>query len=338
MSGELPLGLGREYLKFYRYDALWHWEIMTRGYEAARHGNSLVSHYSITWPALMNLWATVTGSGHLGMMFFNCIIFAIATLAVAYMAKSAGVEWWKPASLLCCYPTAYFANSIYNEPIFVLLTALSIAMVLRREFFLSGLFAGMSVSIRVNAWAQVAAWLYSIYRSPRPRPIKPAILGMVTILIFASLQPLAIWFWRGSPVAHYKDLEKVEWMASPQIIPFKEPAQSLTRLTRDPSSFFDESFMFSRGWSAIFLLAGVIVLAVYWRSIPQVARIQGIFTILGLGMLEQAISIPRYMMAFMPFYFAAARLPPWALGALCSLLFWTQCEWASRFIKNMWSF
>jgi hypothetical protein len=272
------------------------------------------------------------------MMLFNCAIFALATLAVAYMAKSYGADWWKPAALLCCYPTAYFANSIYNEPIFVLLTALSVTMVLRRDFFVSGLFAAMAVSIRVNAWAQVAAWAYSVYKNPPHRPWLQVGLTAVVILVFASLQPLAIWFWRGSPVAHYSDLEKVEWMASPQLIPFKEPAQTVGQIIGEPTLLFNESFMFSRGWSALFLIAGALTLIMGWRAIPPVARVQGAFTLLGLGMLEQAISIPRYMMAFMPFYFAVSRIPAWALGALCSILFWTQFEWASRFIKNMWSF
>ena len=327
-------------MKFFRYDALWHWEIMSRGYEAARHGNSLVSHYSITWPTMMKLWASISGVDRLGMMFFNCGIFGLASVAVAFMARKASLEWWKPVAFLCCFPTAYFANTIYNEPIFLLFTAMSVAFCLGGKLPASGVWAGLAVTIRVNAWAQVAAWGYSLMTAARPRHLRQVVMPLAFILICASIQPVAIWYWRGSPVAHYEDLKRVEWMASPQMIPFKEPSESLYYLTMNPALLQDDNFMYMRGWGALFIVMGITTMVWGWvgRWIPPHVLVQGAMTVLGLGLLEQAISVPRYMMAFMPFYFLAAKLPPWALGATCSLMFWAQCDWSARFIRGAWAF
>lgn len=333
----IPLGLKVENFRFFRYDALWHWDIMFNGYGGAAGGNTLVSHYSIVWPMIMRLVSLLTGPDRLSLMFFNCLVFGAACAAVARMARAANILWWKPVVFLCCFPTAYFANSIYNEPIFMFLTAASMAAILEKRLVSGGVWAALGVTIRVNAWAQVVGWLAGCW--PLWKNRRKVVLGGLFVLACASVQPLATWYWRGTPFAQYNDLERVGWMASPQMIPFKEPFDTCRRFFREPAwTFANDAFMFHRGWGAFAIIVGIVVLAWTWKKLPWPVRVQGSLTILGLGMLEQAISLPRYMMAFLPFYFWAGRMPVWFLGFLCAMMFWAQKFLAVRFIQGWWAF
>lgn len=333
----MPLGISIEHSRFFRYDALWHWEIMKNGYAATQSGNTLVTHYSLVWPLIMSLASFVLGDDKFRMMLLNCVLFGITASAIAKMSRVAGLPWWKPVAFFCCFPTAFFANSVYNEPIFMLATVMSVSFSLEKRALGSGIWASVGVAIRVNGWAQAAAWMLSTVDW---RKNKTALItGLAAILLASSIQPLAIWYWRGSPTAHYKDLQNVEWMASPQMIPFKEPVKTVALVIEQPSLLSHSiDFMFYRGWSAVAIWASVLVLIFSWKRLPRVVKLQGLFTIIGLGLLEQAISLPRYIMAFVPFYFWAARLPPWALGAVCSLMAWTQLYLATRFVRGFWAF
>lgn len=193
------------------------------------------------------------------------------------------------------------------------------------------------MSIRVNGWAQVAGWLSSLKKGRKN--VRAALLGLSAIIACASIQPLAVWYWRKDPLAIYRDLGREEWMASPQPVPFKEPLETLRIMWRNPiAAMQNETFAFMRAWSALFLVFGFVALAVSWKKTPLPVKVQGMATLFGLGLLEQAISVPRYMMAFLPFYFFADRLPPWALGALCTVMVWAQCEWAAMFVRGKWAF
>lgn len=337
IDGEMPLGILTEYGRFFRYDALWHWEIMKNGYASAAQGNTLVSHYSLVWPLIMRAVSIFAGEDKITMMILNCVFFGLATSALAKMARISGLIWWKPVAFMCCFPTAFFSNSVYNEPLFMLATVISVSAFLEKRPISSGVWAGLSVAIRVNGWAQAAAVILSVENWRNHK--KTLMIILASLLVAASVQPLAIWYWRGSPTAHYGDLKSVEWMASPQIIPFKEPVETVIQVLSQPSLLNPGgAFMFHRGWSAVALLLCVIVLALSWRDLPRVVKLQGAFTILGLGLLEQSISLPRYAMAFLPFYFWSARLPPWALGALCAVMAWVQFYLGTRFVRGLWAF
>jgi len=334
----MPLGIKVEHTRFFRYDAVWHWEIMQNGYTAAQHGNHLVSHYSIIWPLVMKIFSVVPGEAKINMMILNCAVFGLATAALARMALAAGFQWWKPAIFFCCFPTAFFANSVYNEPIFMLGTFMGMATLLEKKWLSSGLWSSLGVVIRINGWAMAATWIISVMSGAKI-PRKSIFIGLAALGLAAIVQPMAIWHWRGSPIAHYNDLQSVGWMASPQIIPFKEPIETACTLIARPSLISaTSSFMFHKGWSAISLGVCMLVLAVLWKKLPPPVKMQGLFTILGLGMLEQAISLPRYVMAFLPFYFLAARLPAWSLGMVCSVMAWSQLYLATRFVRGLWAF
>lgn len=336
-GSEMPLGLQIEHSRFFKYDALWHWEILENGYEASRHGNTLVTHYSPVWPFVMGVFSVLLGEDRLRMMMLNCVFFGLTAVALAKMARAAGLTWWKPVVFFCSFPTAFFANSVYNEPLFMLATVMSMSMLLENRPMASGVWAALGVSVRVNGWAQVAAWIHDT--ASRGASKRHWILPSLFIVAASLIQPACIWYWRGSPVAHYEDLEKVEWMASPQLIPFKEPLETLVMGVSNPSLLEPSGdFMFQRGWSAIVLLICLVVLILSWRTLPSPVKVQGLFTILGLSLLEQAISLPRYAMAFMPFYFLAARLHPWILGVICSMMAWSQLYLVIKFIRGGWAF
>lgn len=334
----MPLGLKVEHIRFFRYDAVWHWEIMQNGYAATQHGNHLVSHYSMIWPLVMKIFSIIPGEDRLNMMILNCVVFGLASYALARMTRAAGLQWWKPVFFFCCFPTAFFANSVYNEPIFMLGTFMGMATLLEKKWIASGLWSALGVSIRINGWAMASTWAMSAALGKKI-PRKAIAVGLLAIALASMVQPLAIWYWRGSPVAHYNDLQNVGWMASPQLIPFKEPIQTAwTLITRPSLMSATSSFMFHKGWSAVSLGVCMLVLAASWRKLPQPVKMQGLFTILGLGLLEQAISLPRYVMAFLPFYFMAARLPAWVLGTVCSVMAWSQIYLATRFVRGLWAF
>ncbi len=342
-SGQMPLGISRESPRLLKYDAIWHWYIAHHGYEKVDgplQYADLITHYSWTWPKLLSSVLVLGPNSLFAGIVLNCLIFALAAAVLARLVTVCGLVWWKPVALLCCYPTSFFANTIYNEPIFLLLTFSSMLLLVTNRPFLAFFMDAGALTIRVNAWASVAATVFASLRA-RMRP-RLLVIGGLVLLGGALAQPLAVWKYRGSPTAHWNDLREVYWMANPQPIPFKDHYRILSRTWRgEPAEHFNGCVDYSTYHEilpSLSLVAALILLLVGWKMLPAVVRVQGLATIGGLSLLEQAISTPRYLMAFIPMYFLAARCPGWLLGPICALMVWSQMHLVSRFIRHAWAF
>lgn len=339
-SGQMPLGFSREAARLLKYDAMWHWYIAHHGYakvEGPLKYADLITHYSWTWPKVLSLSLFFGTSAPFAAIVLNCVIFAAAAAVLSRLTSVCGVSSWKPVALFCCYPTAFFANTVYNEPIFLLLTFSSMLMLVTGRPFAAFFLDAGAITIRANAWANVAATAFCALRSKMPR--RRLVVASAILIASASIQPLAVWHHRGSPTAHWDDFEKIHWMANPQPVPFKDPVKILHLASSSPGMVVnDDGFAYNSFWPSVSLFAAVLLLVASWRFCPAPVLVQGLATILGLSLLEQAISTPRYLMAFMPMYFLAARLPSWALGPICVLMGWTQLHLVSRFLSNIWAF
>lgn len=339
-SGQMPLGLSRESSRMLKYDAIWHWYIAHHGYakvEGPLQHADLITHYSWTWPKLLSVSLLFGTDAPFAAIVLNCLIFAAAAAVLARLSVVCGISAWKPVAFLCCYPTTFFANTVYNEPIFLLLTFSSMLLLVTGRPFAAFFLDAGALTIRVNAWANVAATVFCALRARMPR--RQILLALAALLIAASIQPLAVWWSRGSPTAHWDDFGKIQWMANPQPVPFKDPIAILFKAVAQPSLVGnDDLFTYNSFLPSLSLLAATLMLIVAWRVCPPPVRIQGLATVLGLSLLEQAISTPRYLMAFTPMYFLAARAPGWLLGPLCVLMGWTQMHLVSRFIRHIWAF
>jgi len=339
-SGHMPLGLSQEASRTLKYDAMWHWYIAHNGYakvEGPLQYADLITHYSLTWPKMLSFSLLFGESALFAGIVLNCIIFALSAAVLARLALTCGVNFWKPVGLLCCYPTSYFANTVYNEPVFLLLTFLSMLMLVTGRPFAAFILDAGALTVRVNAWANVAATTFCALRSKMP--LRFIVLAACLLLLAAALQPAAVWYYRGSPTAHWEDFDKFEWMANPQPVPFKDQVEIiLATLERPYMLFYDDSFTYNSFWPSASLLAALLVLIASWKICPAPVRVQGLATVLGLSLLEQAISTPRYLMAFLPMYFLAARAPGWVMGPVCVLMGWVQLHLVSRFINQVWAF
>jgi hypothetical protein len=338
-SGQMPLGLAREASRMLKYDAIWHWYIAHHGYakvEGHLQYADLITHYSWTWPKILSVSLLFGDSAPFAGIVLNCLVFSIASAVLARLAVVSGVSFWKPVAFLCCYPTAFFTNTVYNEPVFLLLTFSSMLLLVTGRPYAAFFLDAASLTIRVNAWANVAATTFTAlrYRMPARR----LALAAAALAASAAIQPLAIWHHRGSPTAHWEDFEKVQWMANPQPVPFKDPFLILRNAAVNPSVLVDDGFLYNSFWPSVSMFAAVIVLVVAWRFCPVPARVQGLATVMGLSLLEQAISTPRYLMAFVPMYFLAARAPAWVLGPVCVLMGWAQLHLVERFLRHTWAF
>lgn len=339
-SGQMPFGLSREATKTLKFDAIWHWYIAHHGYakvDGPMQYADLITHYSLTWPKLLSVTLLFGHSSLFAGIVLNCLIFALAAAVLARLAVVCGVSSWKPVAIFCCYPTAFFANTVYNEPIFLLMTFTSMLMLVTGRPFAAFFFDAGAVTIRVNAWASVAATVFCSLRSRMPR--HRLVIAFAVLTAAASIQPLAVWYHRGSPTAHWEDFDKLYWMANPQPVPFKDPVQILGTAISQPAILaYDDGFIYNKFWPSVSLFAAAILIFASWRFCPAPVRVQGVATVLGLAFLEQAISTPRYLMAFLPIYFLASRTPGWILGPVCVLMGWAQLHLLSRFINHSWAF
>jgi len=339
-SGQMPFGPKMESQRLFKYDAVWHWYIAQNGYDKASGPvgyADLITHYSWTWPKILSLSLFFPDHAHFVAILINIVIFGLAASVLALLALKASLPWWKPVVLLCCYPTAFFANSVYNEPIFLLLTFSSMLCLFYQRPFFASLLDASALTVRVNAWANAAATLYCTWRQRLPLRWCLAIAALMAA--GASVQPCAVWYYRGSPTEHWKDFERVEWMANPQSVPFKDPYNIVSSaISRGGSIWTDDVFVYNSLIPSLSLFFAAFCLMAGWRWLPPPIRVQGLATVLGLSLLEQAISTPRYLMAFLPFYFLAGRCPSWVLGSVCVLSVWAQSVLVSRFLSNLWAF
>ena len=339
-SGQMPLGFAASVSRMLSYDAQWHWYIAHHGYakvEGPLHYAELITHYSLVWPKLLSVSLLFGEYSLLAAIVLNCLIFSAAAATLARIAVVCNLDPWKPVSLFCCYPTSFFANSVYNEPIFLLLTFLSMLMLLRGRLFLAFFLDAAAISIRVNAFANVVATIFSAIRAKMS--LRRFAIAAAALATAASIQPIAVWYHRGSPTANWEDFDRIQWMANPQPMPFKDQVQNIQKAIAQPSRLHsDDMFTYNDFWPSVSLFTAVLLFAAAWKFCPPPVRVQGLATIIGLSLLEQAISTPRYLMSFTPMYFLAARSPSWVVAPVCILMGWAQLHLVSRFVRQVWAF
>ena len=290
----------------------------------------------------------------LGVAVAGVILSTVVTLPALYfvheLARARHGERAAVAATvaLAFFPTAFFLNAVYSDPLFLALSAGSLwAVYVRRDLLLAGLFAYFAAGTRNLGVLLALTLAYEWVRHRREFGwtalvgVAGPVMGLLTYIIY-------LWRGAGEPLL-FSLAYRQNWGRE-----FGSPLGTLwhgLERARDgveylvPTRVFETSsvnpgFLLSNTLNVVFLGFAVIALVLAIRRVPFGALLYAVPAALGPLLLDleglPLISYPRYVLVVFPLFIALgptlARsrlgLALWvavnaALGAYMTLLFVT---------------
>lgn len=336
--GEVPF-----YEMWMRWDADSYLTLAREGYAAPEQSQDRREFMS-RFPPLVP-WAIGVVAAILRVdPFVAGIVLGIASLAGAsvllwMLAREIGFdrrEAWRAVVLLNLFPVSYFGNSVFSEPLFLLLLAAYFLLVARGAGLESRAVAlGLALLTRT-----VAVVLYPIHLVHAWR----AHLGGLSaarslVLLVAPVVPLLLkelWTSQVLGLSGYGS-DHAANLRITDPVPFLEQLGTLRTLLTDPSGV-DGHLLWTEIYPGVFLLGAVVICASGWRRLPAELNAFSVFYLGLLSLLRFNISGPRYCWPLLPLYLVLATAGPRtfriaAVGFVAGLLYFT-----SVFVMGDWAF
>ncbi len=179
------------------WDGNWYMEIVRGGYPKEIPPN--ITYFQVEaraaffplYPMLVRLFDRVLpGSEVFAGIFVNAVLGLLAVLAVGYLAKA--VFGVKPAErtmiLMAFFPGSFVLSFAYSEGLLILLAALCLLFLYRRQWLLAGVIAAFATATRPNGVAVAAACgvaaLIAIWQDREWRALIAPILAPLGFIAF----------------------------------------------------------------------------------------------------------------------------------------------------------
>ncbi len=212
LTGQLVLAwLGHSYTDLCVWDCQWYLTIVRNGYDLAPWGHDKGDAADwVFFPAMPLAASLVAKLGGIsseialivtGRIFFLCSIFAFIKLSRGYNPK---VPAALAGSLVAFSPYAVYAEVGYTEPLFLLLTCLSLYFMFRGKFVASGLAGGLLSATRFVGLAILCSYLVCAARAwIRPKSGERArlVFGALLIPLGLALFMVYLYFLTGDALA-----------------------------------------------------------------------------------------------------------------------------------------
>jgi hypothetical protein len=290
----------------------------------------------------------------LGVAVTGVLVSTLVTLPALYFVHELARAWhgdraaFAATVALAFFPTAFFLNAVYSDPLFLALSAGSLwAVYVRRDLLLAGFFAYFAAGTRNLGVLLVLPLAYEWLRHRRE-------FGWITLVGVAGpvmgLVTYVIYLWRGAGEPLLFSLAyRQNWGRK-----FGNPLATLwhgLERARDgveyllPTRVFETSsvnpgFLLSNTLNVVFLAFAVVGLVLAVRRVPFGALLYAVPAALGPLTLDleglPLISYPRYVLVVFPLFIALGptlarsrvALALWlaasaTLGAYLTLLFVT---------------
>lgn len=277
---------------------------------------AFLSHF----PPLYSLTIAIT-SRLLGVSLLNAgILVSLTSIITAsvILYKLAYLEFKSERIALLSvvflnlYPISYFTISVYSESLFLLMTIYSFYCLKKEDYFLAGLAAAGAILTRFVGIVFVPIYvLYFLYNCKKSgfnlKTLYPFLLSLTGLIIYLVINK----YYFGN--YFYFLTEKFSFNTSKYlIIPFKETYFDLFAVFKN-SNFWDQTFMTSRGWNAIFSLFALAVTLLGLKKINWIYTAYSLTSILIFSSLSWGISNARYTLSVFPIFIILAFIKNRAL-------------------------
>jgi Gpi18-like mannosyltransferase len=236
------------------------------------------------------------------------------------------------------FPTSYFTNTIYSEPLFLLLT-ISCFYYLRKERFILVAILASGVILTRNVGLVLIPFLclYSLYDYHKHRRISInqfylCFIPIFTVIIYMCIHKYYFgnYFYFVKEASHY-DTKHL-------ILPFKETYQDIIAVFQN-SNLSNQEFMTTRGWNAIFSLYALAI------TIYGATKMKWEYTFYSLSMIilfcsmSWGISNARYAFSVFPMFMILGSVENKLIqGFTLGVFFIILLYFTKIFTSGAWSF
>lgn len=290
----------------------------------------------------------------LGVAVAAVVVSSLATLAGLYFVYELGRKWYgerealAATAALALFPTAFFLNAAYSEPLFLALSAGAVwALYVRRDILLAGALGYAAAGTRNLGFLLVLPLAYEWLRDRRSFGWL-GLIGVVGPPIGLATYVIYLWRASGEPLL-FSLVYRQNWGRE-----FGNPLRTLWHgLERAPdgvdyllptrvfeTSSVNPPFLLSNTLNVLFLAFALATLALAVRRVPIGVLLFAVPAAIGPLALDLSglplISYPRYVLVVFPLFLALGptlarsrlALGVWlfvsaALGAYLTLLFVT---------------
>jgi hypothetical protein len=300
------------------WDGRWLAHIATNGYDT-----DAATAFFPLYPLVLRVGAE-TG---VGVAMIGVAISSLATLAALYFVFALGQAWYGERAALAAivtlafFPTAFYLNAVYTDPLFLALTAGALwALYVRRRLLLAGAFAALAALTRNIGGLLVLALAYEWVRNRREfgwtglAGVAGPIAGVVAYALY-------LWERSGNPLLFSQAYEQ-NWERSfgnPLItlrdgfahahdgVSYLVPSRVLETASTLPATLLSNTLNFC------FLGFACLTLILAARRVPPGVLLYAVPAALAPLALTDArglplISYPRYVLVVFPLFLALAAV------------------------------
>lgn len=235
----------------------------------------------------------------------SIIVASVLLYKLAYLEFKSEKIAWLAVIFLNLYPTSYFTVSIYSESLFLLMTIGSFYCLKKESYFLSGLAAAGAILTRLVGIVFVPVYaLYFLhsYRKSRfnLKTLYPFLLSLAGPIIFLVINKFYFesYFFFLTEELSFNTTKHL-------MLPFREILFDLLAVFKN-SNFWNQTFMITRGWNAIFTLFALIITILGLKKINWIYSAYSLGLILLFASLSWGISNARYTLSVFPIFVVLA--------------------------------
>ena len=301
---------------------------------------AFLSHFLPLYPFIIRMVAglfriTLTQSG-LFISFISIIAASIFLYKLAFSEFRSAKIAMLAVVAMNLYPASYFSIGLYAESLFLFLAIFSFYCLKKEYYFWCGVSGALAILTRFTGVVFIPVFAaYFVYQWKRSgfkvRSLYPFFLSLVGLAVYLGINKI----YYGDYFYFFK--ETLSFNATKHLMfPFQETYWDLIAVFRD-SNFWDQAFMMSRGWNALFTVAALGITAVGLYKINWVYSLFSLGSILMFASLSWGISNARYTFGVFPIFLVLARcnkktlailLPACGFGLLYFTYVYTSGAWA----------
>lgn len=272
---------------------------------------SFLSHfpplYSLTMAIVSRLLDISLANAGILVSLVSVIIASILLYKLAYLEFKSEKVAWLSVIFLNLYPVSYFTISIYSESLFLLLAIGGFYCLKKEYYFLSGLAAAGAILTRFVGVVFLPVYaLYFLYSYKKSgfnlKVLYPLLLSLFGLIIYLVINK----FYFGN--YFYFLTEKLSFNTTKHLmLPFKETSFDLLAIFKN-SNFWDQTFMTTRGWNAIFMFFTLAITVLGIKKINWIYSAYSLSSMLLFASLSWGISNARYTLSVFPIFLILAHI------------------------------
>ncbi len=315
-------------LLWHRWDAIHYTELAELDRIASQISETrlaFISRFPPLYPFLVRTALDITQlSPNQAAMLVSFGFLLAASIILFKLMRAEGFATTSSLWAVLClniFPTSYFATAGYSEPLFIaLLIGYFYAVRIQKNFALGAVLLGFALITRtIGVVALLAHALIFLKRFTARTTRRWEDAFWLVLPALACLVPLCVNLFLLKMPGYQADFEQGFYATT--LIPFYTTAKSCAELISQPQLFFDERFMFTLGWPALFVLVLTPLYLIHAKRLSWEYNAFSLAYIGGLSFVTWPLGVPRYWFAAVPLFMSLSLFRSIFLKSLLSAFF-----------------